>query len=308
MELCNDAQRKQHDTQLTQDQLSIIDAPGNITVLLIVSILTDHWIYKGFKVENLKAELRRLRGVTISVPLDTKSYVEIVFLTEESRRDDLKLGDVIVHYLPPLYIDIWTNGSTDAGDAQVVTHVVLFQQYGNIYRECDDLEDGVRMQLGMKAIRPEKCTKFLLSPLYSTTVAVLGDEAVLCKYCSVCVCVWCVCVCANANYITFVLGITLITTIALFNGKCHLQRRQEPLSEFNIPYKEILIRHRTYSYNWSFVLAWICVALTFCSSFAWLYKAQDLVVDEKAEQKVNLRFVKNPHRKLSLSLKRERYL
>ena len=41
------------------------------------------------------------------------------------------------------------------------------------------------MQLGMKAIRPEKCTKFLLSPLYSTTNAVLGDHAVLCMYFSV---------------------------------------------------------------------------------------------------------------------------
>ena len=112
---------------------------GNITVLLIVSILTDHWIYKGFKIENLKSEFRRLHGVAINIPLDTKSYIEMVFVTE-TQKDDPKTGDVIVHYLPPLYIDIWTNGSAETGGVQLVTHVVLFQQYGNIYRECDDLE------------------------------------------------------------------------------------------------------------------------------------------------------------------------
>ena len=70
-------------------------------------------------------------------------------------------------------------------------------------------------------------------------------------------------------------GVLLTLSIALFHGKCHILRRTEVLAGFLIPHKKIINDSRTYSFGWSFVLAWMCVFLCFISSFVWLYKAQD---------------------------------
>lgn len=70
-------------------------------------------------------------------------------------------------------------------------------------------------------------------------------------------------------------GILLTLAIALFHGKCYILRRTELLHGYRIPHKKIINESRTYSFGWSFYLAWICVFLCFISSFVWLYKAQD---------------------------------
>ena len=70
-------------------------------------------------------------------------------------------------------------------------------------------------------------------------------------------------------------GMLLTLSIALFHGKCHILRKSELLGGYLIPYKKVINESRTYSFGWSFVLAWICVFLCFTSSFVWLYKAQD---------------------------------
>lgn len=78
--------------------------------------------------------------------------------------------------------------------------------------------------------------------------------------------------CIHLFYFT---GMLLTLAIALFHGKCHILRKSELLSGYLIPYRNIINDSRTYSFGWSFVLAWICVFLCFTSSFVWLYKAQD---------------------------------
>ena len=81
--------------------------------------------------------------------------------------------------------------------------------------------------------------------------------------------------CHNFIFIFHFSGILLTLAIALFHGKCYILRRTELLHGYRIPHKKIINESRTYSFGWSFYLAWICVFLCFVSSFVWLYKAQD---------------------------------
>ena len=71
-------------------------------------------------------------------------------------------------------------------------------------------------------------------------------------------------------------GVLLIVTIALFHGKCHLIHRHEYMAGLEVPYKKVLDGARTHYYGWSFVLAWLCVAMLFVLAWVWLNKAQDM--------------------------------
>ena len=77
-------------------------------------------------------------------------------------------------------------------------------------------------------------------------------------------------------YSCFPLGGLLIVCIALFQGKCHLIHRHEYMAGVVIPYKKVLDRARLHYYGWSFVLAWVCVAMLFGLAWVWLNKAQDM--------------------------------
>ncbi len=73
-----------------------------------------------------------------------------------------------------------------------------------------------------------------------------------------------------------ILGMTLTMSIAIFHGRCHLLHRREFMAGINIPYKKIIDESRIHYFGWSFVLAWICIALCFIHTWVWLLKAQDM--------------------------------
>ncbi len=74
------------------------------------------------------------------------------------------------------------------------------------------------------------------------------------------------------------LGIALTVSIALFTGKTNMLHRQSFMEgvEPEVPAADVLNQFRVYQYGWSFVLACICVFLSFTEAWVWLSKAQDL--------------------------------
>ena len=49
----------------------------NTTVLLIVALTTDYWEYRGLDMNRIKPKLLELRDVTLFVPFDTTSYLQV---------------------------------------------------------------------------------------------------------------------------------------------------------------------------------------------------------------------------------------
>ena len=80
----------------------------------------------------------------------------------------------------------------------------------------------------------------------------------------------------TASFASLGAGISYTVAIALFHAKCHLIHLREFIRTEDLPYKEVIEAARTYEFGWSFVLAWICVVLSFTSAWTWLYKSQDL--------------------------------
>ena len=127
---------------------------GNVTVLLIVSMTTDYWEYRGFNSTLLNSTLHKIKNAEIMVPRDTKSYIQLWYKRKQiDSVDNEEEEEPLLHqetlYQPPIFVsNFFKNDNTHIQQkkSSVITSnleggmVVLFQQYGNLFRDCDALE------------------------------------------------------------------------------------------------------------------------------------------------------------------------
>lgn len=122
---------------------------GNVTVLLMVSMTTDYWEYRSFNQTMLKQTLHKANQTEFIEPLDTNSYVSLWYKRNllTSQRDSVKKE---ILYQPPILVENYfvvaqnitddTQHSADIHSDMLAGMVVLFKQYGNLFRDCDALE------------------------------------------------------------------------------------------------------------------------------------------------------------------------
>ena len=124
---------------------------GNITVLLIVSMTTDYWEHRAFNRTMINQTLFHANFTQIKLPPDTKSYF-IIWYKKSLLKAPVNQYTVETLYQPPMlarnYFQINENISSGNGQKHsanihstlVAGMVVLFEQYGNLFRDCDALE------------------------------------------------------------------------------------------------------------------------------------------------------------------------
>ena len=143
-------------------QYSTIIFAGNVSVLLVVAIMTDYWEYRGFKSDPIVKKLPKNTNTTrIVFPKDTNSYVLLRYFWDAKARSvrDPKFPGTNFEDQPPALlhnyysldnvifnITTW-NGTHNVTYIEEATRVhrhediiVLFIQYGNLFRDCDSLE------------------------------------------------------------------------------------------------------------------------------------------------------------------------
>lgn len=132
---------------------------GNVTVLLIVSMTTDYWEYRGFNSTLLNLTLFHTKSVEIMLPPDTKSYVLLWYKRKNVHTVNDKHGLALQKetlYEPPIYVknyfrsDIVNDNDNENMQSAMISSnleagmIVLFQEYGNLFRDCDALEGMLR--------------------------------------------------------------------------------------------------------------------------------------------------------------------
>ena len=143
-------------------QYSTIIFAGNVTVLLIVAITTDYWEHRGFDRKEIVNRIGSTNRTQVVFPPDTDSYFMIRYnrITRGNVHPepaDILRGNETV-YQPPAIVhkhfawhfeNITVVNATNSTPAEyeirrvkIPTHdaIVLFEQYGNLFRDCDDLE------------------------------------------------------------------------------------------------------------------------------------------------------------------------
>ncbi|ESO87437.1 hypothetical protein LOTGIDRAFT_166585 [Lottia gigantea] len=274
---------------------STIIFSGNILVLLMVALATDYWEYNGYDFGTLMEVLPKMHDVEIYVPRDTRTYIEIVYIQDQTVLNQTnELYDV--YYQPPTFARVDYQPQSD-GRIKKITRIYVFYQYSNLFIDCNDLEDGVRIRMGLREVQNHKCINFIFMPSndyrsqYDDAITVLRIERAAFSFGLFSIISMITSLITGsigslsrrlnmvtaASSLSLASGMCLIVAIALFNGKSHLQQRWPLLPDLYIPFKEELMKSRDHTYGWSFVLAWICVALNFTASFVWLYKSQYMI-------------------------------
>ena len=132
-----------------------------MAVLLIVSVITDYWEYRGFELEKIMASIEPTNRTALTDPEDTDSYIKIDYYWDlRARTQPLPVGcQKTTHYQSPalvykyFYLETYSanrtyyDGCDNVTEQVTVTRVhrwqdiiVLYVQYGNLFRECDSLE------------------------------------------------------------------------------------------------------------------------------------------------------------------------
>ncbi|CAH1795517.1 unnamed protein product [Owenia fusiformis] len=313
-------------------QYSTIIFAGNITVLLIVAISTDYWEHRYFDFSIINETVSKQRQIKadnktmLLQPRDTRSYFYINYSRVRLHHPTTGLENGST-YEPPAYMTkvvvdcdaptteapqvvfpIRTTHATILNGTNVTApepqwrnetgSIYFFSQYGNLFRDCDDLEGAVRIRLGLTATRVERCFSFITGSeindrAHQNIPALVHLERSAFAFAVMCMMCFIISFIAGAygliirhnfamivgSFAASLSGICLTIAIALFHGKCHLLHRREFMEGNYSPIKQKIESARTYHYGWSFVLAWICVVLCFVNSWVWLQKSQDLKVD-----------------------------
>lgn len=120
---------------------------GNITVLLIVAMTTDYWEYRGFDFKRLVKNISNFNATKLIIPTDTDSYIQLKYESTQSKA--LPHLHLSVLYQPPVILqkyfyledEMRTNTTSKTGrEILASTNIILFVQYGNLFRDCDALE------------------------------------------------------------------------------------------------------------------------------------------------------------------------
>ena len=142
-------------------QYSTIIFSSNVAVLLIVSVITDYWEYRGFDLDRIVSSIEPTNRTAVTDPGDTNSYIEINYYWDlTARRRPPPPGiQKVTHYQSPalvykyFYLETYAVNRSrydrcgNVTEEVTLTHVhrwqdiiVLYTQYGNLFRECDSLE------------------------------------------------------------------------------------------------------------------------------------------------------------------------
>ena len=134
-------------------QFSTIVFAGNVSILLIVSVTTDYWVYRGFQRNSILANVRQSNTTQFVIPFATESYFAIRYYWRPMAGKDhgktRRHNHRTLHYQSPaaLVNYFYVENVTSANDTETTTRfvkyedlIVLFVQYGNLFRECHNLE------------------------------------------------------------------------------------------------------------------------------------------------------------------------
>lgn len=129
------------------DYSSLIFA-GNTTVLLIVSLATDYWEYRTFDKTKILETISQSINTEIVLPFDTDSYFQIK-ISSNSTTDLTEYANISSYeeyYHAPLFFIRRSYKHLEPNATMMTAEVVfefeldLFEQYGNLFRDCDALE------------------------------------------------------------------------------------------------------------------------------------------------------------------------
>ena len=133
-------------------QFSTIVFAGNVSILLIVSVTTDYWVYRGFQRAIIQSSIRQSNTTQFVKPLATESYFAVrYFWRPMAKRHETPLASRhrTLHYQSPAAVVnyFYVENVTSSNDTETTTRrvkyedlIVLFVQYGNLFRECTNLE------------------------------------------------------------------------------------------------------------------------------------------------------------------------
>ncbi|GAB1610685.1 hypothetical protein Ahia01_001354800 [Argonauta hians] len=282
----------------------------NVTILLIIAISTDYWEYRGFDFVRLFRVVSRSNRTKIIVPRDTDSYLQI-FYFYPNHFSNIQTAEIptynVTFYQSPILVRKYYFNYTHNPENYVATteenyaldphldmcEIVIYLQYGNLFRDCEDLENPVRERLGIKTFRDKRCESFVFSEqekFISENLPAVSYLEIAAFTCAI-LCMTSIligltagsfseCLPSHESFVVaasapLIAAMMLTCAIGLFHGKCHLLQRLELLPGESVPFKKLFQESRTYSHGWSFVLAWICVVLCLVNSFVWLNKGQN---------------------------------
>lgn len=133
----------------------------NVWVLLLVALLTDYWEYRGFKFEDIAKQVTITNKTQHYFPLDTNSYYVIKYFWDSAAsKTELPDGPGHeVHYQSPSFVNKYfkmvnvtyeevacinrlniTVKKTRQELRNFEESIILYYQYGNLYRDCEALE------------------------------------------------------------------------------------------------------------------------------------------------------------------------
>ncbi|XP_052799273.1 uncharacterized protein LOC128230887 [Mya arenaria] len=250
---------------------------GNTTVLLILALTTDYWEYRKFNIGQVVTSLAATNEARVEVPVDTNSYIQIRTFKNISQNTSAITSDPFsesVYHAPAFMVKrtVW-GGKSERGNQSKDTHhsfiqirheINIFQQYGNLFRDCDDLELCI---FALPALEPMASACALACILLISLGFVAGWYGTFSS-------------CHRVSFFqiasvsSLCAGFCLTLGIALFHGKCYVLRKLKLFSGEEFPVKDLLERSRITVYGWSFSLAWLCVFCCYISAYVWLVKAQ----------------------------------
>ena len=153
-------------------QYSTIIFAGNVSVLLLVSVMTDYWEYRGFKEDYIISNLPRFNGTEITYLEHTNTCFILHHKWYNKTHPRLKIPrdnlTRVTYFQPPAILHkyfyfnetvehrydvtaaVGAGGATGLHNVSRAVNVtrkmpyddylVLYREYGNLFRNCDDLE------------------------------------------------------------------------------------------------------------------------------------------------------------------------
>ncbi|XP_053388592.1 uncharacterized protein LOC128551700, partial [Mercenaria mercenaria] len=136
---------------------------GNTTVLLILALTTDYWEYRTFDKNKIIEMVNDSTGTQIVLPFDTDSYFQIKILPNLTIATSLSRFSLMKsesHYHAPLFFirRYFQGPEMNTSEQNFILEELeldLFEQYGNLFRDCDSLE-GFFLTIGI-ALFHGKC-------------------------------------------------------------------------------------------------------------------------------------------------------
>lgn len=118
---------------------------GNTTVLLILALTTDYWEYRTFNKEKILQMVQESKMTRVFLPFDTDSYFQIKLFPNITDISSLAGYNEIrtdSFYHAPLFLVRRYFQLPDNSTNEFIEEFELdmFQQYGNLFRDCDSLE------------------------------------------------------------------------------------------------------------------------------------------------------------------------